>query len=599
MTRFRTKLTLVIISLISISVITAGIYMANSFKNNYIEQLEQNMSREMLLIEQILPWEKISSLHEEYAFYSEWAKKLDKSTHSRVTFIKSDGTVVGDSLSDVRKMDNHLLREEVKLAESNAFGSSIRYSNTLDENMLYVALPVKHAPEFDGFIRLAMSLKTVDDGVKELWAYLGLGLFILILIAAIISSRIAYSLTKPIENMTRVAKRITHMDYQARTTTVGSDEIGQLGAAINAMADSLQVQMTQIREQQNRLQSVLEHMMNGIIMVDEQGQVVLTNKKAEELLGIKSKAVIGQSLSETRIPFELIEMVHETLDKRNLLHDELTIYYPEERLLDVNVVPVYFTDQEWAGVLLLMQDMSKIRQLERMRSEFVANVSHELKTPIAAVKGFTETLMNGAMNDTEIAQSFLKIIHDESERLNRLIGDILQLSKIEAKRVPLLFSPVFMPSFMEDTVNMLRKEAEKKHIDIFMTVEEDMYIEADEDRLRQIVLNLLSNAINYTPDGGRVNITAAPLEVNDAGDYDQVRIRISDTGIGIPKKDLPRIFERFYRVDKARSRSSGGTGLGLSIVKHLIESHHGTIQVESTVGVGTTFTIELPVIQEG
>jgi two-component system phosphate regulon sensor histidine kinase PhoR len=226
-----------------------------------------------------------------------------------------------------------------------------------------------------------------------------------------------------------------------------------------------------------------------------------------------------------------------------------------------------------------------------MRSEFVANVSHELKTPIAAVKGFAETLLGGAVKDEETARSFLQIIFDESERLNRLIGDILELSKIESRRVPLMFSPIELESFAAKTFTLLEPEANRKHITLHCKVESGLYVEADEDRLRQIIMNLLANGINYTPDGGRVTLSVL------APDNDHIRFQISDTGIGIPKKDLSRIFERFYRVDKARSRSSGGTGLGLSIVKHLVELHKGTVSVTSTVGVGTTFTIDLPVIQ--
>jgi len=247
--------------------------------------------------------------------------------------------------------------------------------------------------------------------------------------------------------------------------------------------------------------------------------------------------------------------------------------------------------------------VTAIRRLERMRSEFVANVSHELKTPIAAVKGFAETLLGGAGGDPETQRAFLKIIHDESDRLNRLVNDILELSKIESRRAPLLFSPVELGPFIGKTVELLAKEAERKNIRIETEVGDELYVEADEDRLRQIVVNVLSNAINYTPEGGRVRIQVEPVasgdgQIAEEDDYDAIRIRISDNGIGIPKKDLPRIFERFYRVDKARSRSSGGTGLGLSIVKHLVELHRGSIAVESTVGVGTTFTIELPVLQE-
>src|SRR5690606_21143914 len=268
---------------------------------------------------------------------------------------------------------------------------------------------------------------------------------------------------------------------------------------------------------------------------------------------------------------------------------------PEERTLEVNLVPMLQVEQEWAGLVIVLHDITAIRRLERVRSEFVANVSHELKTPVAAVKGFAETLLAGAMNDETIAKQFLQIIYDESERLNRLIGDILELSKIESKRVPLQFSPVHLNSLFSKTIEMMRTEAEKKSIELEFQAGEELYIEADEDRLGQIIINLLSNGINYTPEGGKVKVNVISPQGDGEG-AERIRIIISDTGIGIPKKDLPRIFERFYRVDKARSRSSGGTGLGLSIVKHLVELHRGTIRVESDLGIGSRFIIELPVI---
>jgi len=234
--------------------------------------------------------------------------------------------------------------------------------------------------------------------------------------------------------------------------------------------------------------------------------------------------------------------------------------------------------------------------LESMRSEFVANVSHELKTPVAAVKGFAETLLAGAMDDPDTSRAFLNIIHDESERLNRLIGDILELSKIESRRSPLQFSPIDLPLLVGKLGDLMASEAAKKEITLDIQIEEGLFLEADEDRLDQILMNLMQNGINYTPDGGKVKVRAE-LIVKDDDDSEVIRIIVSDTGIGIPKKDIPRVFERFYRVDKARSRSSGGTGLGLSIVKHLTELHHGTIKVESIVGVGSHFILELPVLQ--
>ncbi|MCA0754842.1 cell wall metabolism sensor histidine kinase WalK [Paenibacillus sp. N4] len=591
MNSFRTRLTFIMIAMIALSVGASGVFMVKTFKENHINALEDNMVREMNIIAAKMEW-KSGDLSSLYSHYSEEAIELKRFTGARVTFIRNDGAVLGDSDWAASEMDNHLDRIEVKEALEQGSGRAIRASDTADQNMMYVAIPVEVVPgEAPYIIRLSMSLHEVEQSIRDLTMVLALGLIILFLIAALISYRIASSLTRPLEQITKVAKRIKSMDYQARVKVTKQDEIGELGNAINAMADSLQVQMTRIQQNENQLESVLENMINGIVMIDQNGIILLMNRRAEEVLGFSARELVGRHYAEAKQQYELSQMIQEGLKKNTHLREEITFYFPEERLLELNIVPIHSNTNGFSGVLLVLQDVSAIRRLERMRSEFVANVSHELKTPITAVKGFAETLLGGAVNDEETARSFLQIIFDESDRLNRLIGDILELSKIESRRVPLVFSPVEVDSFVTKSIQLVEAEAARKHIELTVSVEPGLYVEADEDRLRQIIMNLLSNGISYTPEGGRVS-----LKVEGIGD-DHIRFQISDTGIGIPKKDLPRIFERFYRVDKARSRSSGGTGLGLSIVKHLVELHKGTISVNSSVGEGSTFKIELPVLQ--
>ncbi|WP_337099042.1 two-component system histidine kinase PnpS [Paenibacillus sp. YIM B09110] len=590
MNSFRNRLTLIMIIMVAISVSSAGVFMAKTFKDNHIQALEENMIREMRIISSKMDW-RSGSLEELYVFYNREAKELKSYTDARVTFIRSDGAVLGDSDTEPEKMDNHLDRTEVREALESGTGRSIRESETIGQNMIYVAIPVSVIPGEEPYIiRLAMSLQQVDESIHRMTAVLIMGLLVLFLIVALISYRLALSLTRPLEQITKVAKRIKNMDYAARVKVTKQDEIGELGYAINAMADSLNEQMTRIRENEGQLESVLNNMINGIVMIDQTGRILLMNRRAEEVLGFSARELVGRHFAEAKQQYELAQMIQEGLDTREHLREEITFYFPEERLLELNVVPIHREVDVFTGVLLVLQDVSAIRRLERMRSEFVANVSHELKTPIAAVKGFAETLLGGVVKDEETARSFLQIIFDESDRLNRLIGDILELSKIESRRVPLIFSPIELDSFVSKTVTLLESEAARKNIKLHMQIEPGLYMEADEDRLRQIMMNVLANGINYTPEGGRVSI-----KVHARGE-EHIHFQISDSGIGIPKKDLPRIFERFYRVDKARSRSSGGTGLGLSIVKHLVELHKGTITVESTVGVGTTFDIELPVL---
>ena len=591
MLSFRARLTIIIITMVALSVIASGLLMLKTFEENHINVLEDTLEREMKLIAAQMDW--IAGDDETLiSYYTERAIELHKLTDARMTLMKADGKVLADSNHNASEMDNHSHREEVTDALQYGIGKSTRSSDTQHENMLYVAIPVTNKASGETYVlRLAISLEEVDQSISSLTVVLVVGLLILFVIAALISYRIALGLTKPLEKITQVAKKIRNMDYRARVEVKKNDEIGELGNAINAMADSLQIQMTRIRENENHLQSVLSNMINGVVMMDSNGSILIMNDRAEQILGISASKLIGKHYREIKQQYELSQLIMEGFDTRKHIHEEITFYYPEERLLELNLVPIYQSHgTDFSGILLVLQDVSAIRRLERMRSEFVANVSHELKTPIAAVKGFAETLLGGAVKDEETANSFLQIIYDESERLNRLIGDILELSKIESRRVPLILSPLDISSFMSDTIAILEVSAKRKHINVNLHAPQELYMEGDEDRLRQIFVNLLSNAIAYTPEGGSVDVRISLTE------QEQVKIEIADTGIGIPEKDVPRIFERFYRVDKARSRGSGGTGLGLSIVKHLVEMHKGVIAVQSEVGKGTTFTLEFPTI---
>ncbi|MNW49025.1 Alkaline phosphatase synthesis sensor protein PhoR [compost metagenome] len=593
MKTFRSRLTLILMILLGLSMLAAGITMAQMFKNSHIRALEDNMAREINLLEATFDFVPVEGNSEASAYYERKAKQLKELTDSRVTFITLNGIVVGDSESDPERMDNHAHRQEIESAVGGNVGSAIRYSDTIGENMLYVAHRVT-VGDFDGYIRLSMSLAAVEKGLAQGWIWMFGGLLILFLIAGLVSYRVAAGLTKPLEQITRVAHRISGFDYDARVKLARKDEIGQLGFAINGMADSLQQQLKRIRDNEDLMQSVLANMTGGILMVDAAERIALINREAERILHMKGELLLGKSYQVLKRNYEFIKFMEEGIARKEAVQEERNVYDPEEKILLFDSVPMFEDNGNYRGMLFLLQDVTEIRKLERIRSEFVANVSHELKTPIAAVKGFAETLMAGGVKDEETARSFLQIIYDEGDRLNRLIGDILELSKIESKRVPLEYAPVQLKELFDSVYEVLLPAAGKKSISMSHDVPEHLFIEADEDRLRQIFMNLLSNAISYSLEGGKVRVSA--IIVGEGGDEERVQFRVSDTGIGIPKKDLPRIFERFYRVDKARSRSSGGTGLGLSIVKHLVELHHGTIRVESKVGEGTTFILELPLM---
>lgn len=598
MRQYRNRLTLIMLTLIGLSMLAAGLAMVTVFKQSHIQLLEDNMVREIRLLQTMMEFPDTDSA-DALSYYTNISLQLEELSDARVTFILKDGKVIGDSESDPLTMDNHAYREEMLQAVKEGRGSTIRRSDTLEQDMLYVALPVKAGENFDGFVRLSVSLKAVDQGVRQGWTVMGIGLLVLFLIAALVSYRVAKGLTSPLEKITRVARRISRLEYDARVKIHRKDEIGQLAQAINGMADSLQTQLRTIRDNEDLLQSVLNNMTGGIVMVNGAGQIILVNRAAERMLGINAEVITGKSYRELKQHYELTKLMEQGLESKEGFHEERNIYYPVESIIRLDGVAMMQEEEQesYRGMLFLLQDVSDIRRLERMRSEFVANVSHELKTPLAAVKGFAETLLGGGVTDERTSRSFLQIIYDESERLNRLIGDILELSKIESKRIQMDYSPIHLSAFFDTISEMMRTVAEKKRISLELDIPEELFMEGDEDKLRQIFMNLLSNAISYTQEGGRVKLTA--LEKHSHGNAeDIVEFIVKDSGIGIPKKDLPRIFERFYRVDKARSRGSGGTGLGLSIVKHLVDLHHGTIKVESELGIGSSFIIELPILQE-
>ena len=627
MRRFRTRLFLAFVVLFGLSALSIGAFMVHLVKDSHLKALRAGMLRELNLIVSGTEWPassappeaKRAALQEKAAFFKEL-------TGARTTFIDADGTVLADSDSDPETMDNHLNREEIRLALAEGVGYAVRFSDTVRRDMLNAALPIfVDGGELAGFVRMGVSLADIEAVTGRMWAFIVSGLLAFFVIAGLISFRIAHGLAKPIMKATEAARQITRMNYGVRVQPAGSEEIRQLAEAINTMADSLRSQMSRIQAEESKLKSVLDNVVSGVMLIGRDGAIAMLNRQAEAILGFAAHELAGRPFDECHLHAGLTGLIRDCFEKREHIRDELVFYYPGERVLETHLVPMPIQG-EFGGIVIVLHDITAVRRLERMRSEFVANVSHELRTPLTAVKGFAETLLAGALEDKETARQFLQIIHDESRRLSRLIEDTLELSDIESGRAPLEFSPIRLETFVADTLEMIRREAEKKGITLSHKVTGDPHIEADEDRLRQILLNLLSNAINYTPEGGRVDVvvetvtagkTAAAETVSEAAgseasavgpaagegqaasspEDEKVRITVTDTGIGIPKKDLPRIFERFYRVDKARSRSSGGTGLGLSIVKHLVELHKGTIKVDSTAGAGTSFTIELPVIQ--
>ncbi|WP_138415361.1 two-component system histidine kinase PnpS [Aquibacillus sediminis] len=396
---------------------------------------------------------------------------------------------------------------------------------------------------------------------------------------------------KPIRPAAEVADQLAKGNYHARTYVSEHGEIGRLSHSVNQLARSLQEMMIQDKIHSSQLKTVIDNMESGLMLVDEKGYVHLVNRKFLSIFGKDQQHYIGYLYYEVLKEEQVHQSVQQAFLYEETVKDSFTVTMKvETKVIEVVGAPIINDKQDLEGVVLVFHDITELKRLEQTRKDFVANVSHELKTPITSIKGFAETLLDGAMHDQALRSQFLTIILTESDRLQSLVHDLLELSKLEKENLRIQHRMVSFIHLVDELLPILSQQAEQKHIQLTTDIDPSVSIEGDPDLLKQLLINLLNNAINYTPSEGKVKLL---IEANE----EMAIITISDTGIGIPKTEQTRIFERFYRIDKARSRNTGGTGLGLAIVKHIVEVHDGTIQVESEIDRGTTFEIQLPLRQ--
>jgi two-component system phosphate regulon sensor histidine kinase PhoR len=411
--------------------------------------------------------------------------------------------------------------------------------------------------------------------------------FIAIIPAGLLSFSAATFISRPIRRITRSAAAISGRDFPERLDIRSDDEIGDLARALNDMSEQVQARLNEILAEKSRLEAVFLSMIEGVMILDRQGTIILMNRALKDFLKVERDPV-GRKPLEIIRNIEIQEMADSVfLQPGGSRARELKVLIPEERVLLVRATPVT-REGQGEGAVMIFHDITGLRQLEKVRQDFVANVSHELRTPVSTIKGYAETLLHGALEDKENAENFLRIIYEDSDRLAKLINDLLDLSRIESGKLELRPCSIPIRPVVDRVLAVLKNRIMKKNIDVRASFEPGLSpARADENSFSQILLNLLENAVKYNKENGRIMIEAR----EDPG---SVIIAIQDTGIGIPEKDLSRIFERFYRVDKAHSREIGGTGLGLSIVKHLVQANGGTIRVESAVGAGTSFYVSLP-----
>ncbi len=502
----------------------------------------------------------------------------------RVTILDPQGRVLGDSDLNgeaLMMVENHLHRPEIQEAAHAAHGKSSRYSTTVGTGMMYVAMKASH-----GFVRVALPLHAIDRATGQIRRSIFIASLIALALVGVIGFFLSRYLSRPLQDMAEATRRIACGDFSRRLHPASRDELGSLAENINGMAASLQKQFSELETEKKQLRTILDGMVEGVMVTDDQGEIVLINPALRSLLQIQTDPV-GKRVLECCRNQALHELVNHVLQRSEAEEGEMTLQLgSDEKNLLAHCAPLA-TSEGFQGTVSVFYDVTRLRKLELVRKEFVANVSHELKTPLTNILGYAETLGRGALSDGESSVRFVAKIENNAVQLKNLVEDILQLSAIESGRVEMKKIAVVVQDVVESIRNSMEDPLKTRQLSLVNEIPRTLSIEADPSALRQILVNLIDNAIKYTLDGGR--ITVASEEKDGA-----VRIFVKDTGIGISEKDLPHVFERFYRVDKARSRQMGGTGLGLAIVKHLVQVHGGEVGVESEVGKGTRFFFSLP-----
>ncbi|QDT25288.1 Alkaline phosphatase synthesis sensor protein PhoR [Gimesia panareensis] len=518
-------------------------------------------------------------------------EKLGTETGTRITLIDMDGVVIADSdqnsLQLVREMENHKNRVEVIKALATGSGTSERISPTLSEPMKYYALLYRHDGKPEGVVRVSITMSKIQLEIssieKLIWSIALVVSFTVMLITYWVVAR----MIRPLTILTNAAESIANGDYDQKLYFPQHDELGILAQSFNHMSKEMAERVRQLQASGDRLSTVLEGMVEGVIATNERQHVLFANESAGRLLFFSPKEAQGKPLFESVRNHQLQKAVTEVLMTLEPQRMEVELESTSDRILGVTTTPLPGTP--CPGLVIVLFDMTELRRLESLRQEFVANVSHELKTPLSSIKAYTETLIRGAMDDPEISKTFLLRIEEQADRLHQLILDLISLASIESGNQVFDIISIDLRPFVESCLVDQQTVAESKQIELVIEEQEPgLRVKADEEGLHQILGNLINNAIKYTPEQGRITIRWQPEQGN------MVLLQVQDTGIGIEEKHLARLFERFFRVDKARSRELGGTGLGLSIVKHLVQSFNGTIGVTSKVGEGTTFSVRLP-----
>lgn len=520
-------------------------------------------------------------------------RSAGESAHTRLTVVLLDGTVIADSAEDPAVMANHANRPELLDARNKGYGSSIHYSRTLGYRLMYVARPVEVDGQMVGLVRTSLPLDEIDQRIFELMRRVILSALLALGVALVLGWFVGRRITQPLRQVTAAVSDLGRGDYSRRISINSDDEIGVLASTINHLGESLEERIAEIRSDRNKTLAILASMSEGVIAVDGEERILHLNQAAEHMLGVKAASSIGMHVWEAVRVTDICTLITRVVRGEESEDFEVrTSVVFGERELELHGTPMHGEQQQPGGAVLVIHDVTELRRLESIRTDFVSNVSHELKTPLTVITGLVESILHDPQMPDATRQSFLARVHGQSRRLNDLVQDLLSLSRAERLQPQGEHQTLDLRRALKDSASALEPLIEEKQLTLDLDVETGVLpVSADSESLRQIFDNLLSNACRYTAVGGRIGAKARR-------EGDRVIVSISDTGIGIDEQQQERIFERFYRVDTARSREHGGTGLGLAIVKHVVQGLGGDVEIESEPGVGSVFTIGIPVAGE-
>jgi two-component system phosphate regulon sensor histidine kinase PhoR len=597
---FPVNLLITVVALISLTV-----YSSNFLHRFFVAEAIADLQARALLVEDevrnLLSQNKLDQLND-------LCRRQGQKASTRITVILDSGKVVADSLQEPGKMDNHANRAEIISALTGRIGSSIRFSSTMQEKMMYVAIPlIISGPSADqtkvnGVLRMSIPITTFDQALKEVYGKIAFGSLVIAFVTAIITLTVSRRLSRPLEAIKRSAERFGRGDF-SRQLTVSSEsvsislEVASLVDTMNWMAEQLNDRITTAEGQHQQLDAVFASMVESVIAVDPSENVISINQAAADLFKVLPAEIEGENIQELVGKGNILDFIKKTMAGYMAIEDDIVFSDQENkaRYLQAHGTKLRNLGGKHYGALTVLNDITRLQKLEKVRRDFVANVSHELKTPITSIKGFVETLLDGALEDPQDTKRFLEIINKQADRLNSIVEDLLTLSRLEQDEkdnTELIFQNENLSEMLQSAVDACKVDAEDKNIEVEISCPENIMVFVNGPLLEQAIVNLVINSIKYSDDEGKV-LVGALHENRD------IIITVRDFGVGIAEEHLPRLFERFYRSDKARSRKLGGTGLGLAIVKHIVQLHKGTVTVESTPGKGAIFLIRLPENRSG